>query len=97
MYTDLKFTPLMLLLSLLMSGQAFAADRIWDNELRRYLKEDDFKYEEFMTEEEAVENHTSEIAADPQRAHSPYGRKERTDRATNWLEVSRRIVRGLYW
>ena len=54
MYTDLKFTPLMLLLSLLMTGQAFAADRIWDNELRRYLKEDDFKYEEFMTEEEAV-------------------------------------------
>jgi hypothetical protein len=54
MYTDLKFTPLMLLLSLLMAGQAFAADRIWDNELRRYLKEDDFKYEEFMTEEEAV-------------------------------------------
>ena len=31
-----------------------SAERIWDNELRRYLKDDDFKYEEFMTEEEAV-------------------------------------------
>jgi len=33
---------------------AFAAERVWDNELRRYLKDDDFKYEEFMTEEDAV-------------------------------------------
>lgn len=33
---------------------ALAAERIWDSELKRYLKEDDFKYEEFMTEEEAV-------------------------------------------
>ncbi len=31
-----------------------AAEKIWDNELRRFLKDDDFKYEEFMTEEEAV-------------------------------------------
>jgi hypothetical protein len=31
-----------------------AAERIWDNELRRYLKDDDFKYEEFMSEEEAI-------------------------------------------
>lgn len=33
---------------------ALAAEKIWDSELKRYLKEDDFKYEEFMTEEEAV-------------------------------------------
>jgi hypothetical protein len=33
---------------------AWAGEKIWDNELRRYLKDDDFKYEEFMTEEEAV-------------------------------------------
>ena len=32
----------------------FAGEKIWDNELRRFLKDDDFKYEEFMTEEEAV-------------------------------------------
>ncbi len=31
-----------------------AGEKIWDNELRRFLKEDDFKYEEFMTEEEAL-------------------------------------------
>ena len=33
---------------------ALAGEKIWDSELRRFLKEDDFKYEEFMTEEEAV-------------------------------------------
>jgi hypothetical protein len=33
---------------------ALSAERIWDNELRRYITDDDFKYEEFMTEEEAV-------------------------------------------
>ena len=32
----------------------FAGEKIWDNELRRFLKDDDFKYEEFMTEEEAL-------------------------------------------
>ena len=31
-----------------------AGEKIWDNELRRFLKDDDFKYEEFMTEEEAL-------------------------------------------
>ncbi len=41
-------------LIVLSSTPVWAAERIWDNELRRYLKEDDFKYEEFMTEEEAV-------------------------------------------
>lgn len=33
---------------------ALATEKIWDNELRRFLKDDDFKYEEFMTEEDAV-------------------------------------------
>lgn len=33
---------------------AMATEKIWDAELRRFLKDDDFKYEEFMTEEEAV-------------------------------------------
>jgi hypothetical protein len=54
MYTKLKYPSLVLLLSLTLPTAAFAAERIWDNELRRYLKDDDFKYEEFMTEEEAV-------------------------------------------
>lgn len=33
---------------------ALAGEKVWDNELRRFLKDDDFKYEEFMTEEEAL-------------------------------------------
>ena len=33
---------------------ALAGEKIWDNELRRYVTEDDFKYEEFMTEEQAL-------------------------------------------
>ncbi|MGQ0811171.1 MAG: FMN-binding protein [Nitrospiraceae bacterium] len=33
---------------------AVGAERIWDNELRRYVTEQDFKYEEFMTEDEAI-------------------------------------------
>ena len=32
----------------------YATEQVWDDELRRYLKDDDFKYEEFMSEEEAV-------------------------------------------
>ena len=36
------------------SFPALATEKVWDNELRRFLKDDDFKYEEFMTEEEAV-------------------------------------------
>jgi hypothetical protein len=39
---------------MLSASDALAAERIWDNELRRYVTEDDFKYEEFMTEEDAV-------------------------------------------
>lgn len=31
-----------------------AAEKTWDSELRRYVTEADFKYEEFMTEEDAV-------------------------------------------
>ncbi|MDP1947151.1 MAG: FMN-binding protein [Nitrospirota bacterium] len=33
---------------------ALAGEKIWDSELRRYVTEEDFKYEEFMTEEEAL-------------------------------------------
>ena len=44
---------------------AFASEKIWDAELRRYLKDDDFKYEEFMSEEEAVKT----ILPKSQRVH----------------------------
>ena len=33
---------------------ALGGEKIWDSELRRYVTEDDFKYEEFMTEEQAL-------------------------------------------
>jgi len=33
---------------------ALATEKVWDSELRRYITDDDFKYEEFMTEDEAV-------------------------------------------
>jgi hypothetical protein len=33
---------------------AWPAERIWDNELHRYVTDDDFKNEEFMTEEDAI-------------------------------------------
>jgi hypothetical protein len=36
------------------SVDAYSAERIWDNELRRYVTDEDFKYEEFMTEDEAL-------------------------------------------
>lgn len=42
-----------------------ASEKVWDAELRRYLKDDDFKYEEFMTEEEAVKT----ILPKSQRVH----------------------------
>lgn len=36
------------------SVPALATEKVWDSELRRYITDDDFKYEEFMTEDEAV-------------------------------------------
>lgn len=42
-----------------------AAERIWDSELRRYVTEEDFKYEEFMTEEAALK----EILPKSRRVH----------------------------
>ena len=42
-----------------------ASEKVWDAELRRYLKDDDFKYEEFMSEEDAVKT----ILPKSQRVH----------------------------
>ena len=55
-------TTLLLLASAL---PVFAGEKIWDAELRRYLKDDDFKYEEFMSEEDAVKT----ILPKSQRVH----------------------------
>jgi hypothetical protein len=56
MFTDMTSIRVLVLAILFVSSSpaVTAAERIWDNELRRYLKDDDFKYEEFMSEEEAV-------------------------------------------
>ncbi|MCC6139317.1 MAG: FMN-binding protein [Nitrospira sp.] len=47
-------TVTMAVLCLASALPALASEKVWDSELRRYLKDDDFKYEEFMSEEEAV-------------------------------------------
>lgn len=55
MFADMKHLwTVAAVLIVLSSTPVWAAEKIWDNELRRYLKDDDFKYEEFMSEEEAV-------------------------------------------
>ena len=55
MFTHVRRTSLLLsIVGLIFATEVFAAERIWDSELRRYVTEDDFKYEEFMTEEEAL-------------------------------------------
>jgi hypothetical protein len=56
MFTDMTSIRVLVLAILFVSSSpaVTAAERIWDNELRRYLKDDDFKYEEFMSEEEAI-------------------------------------------
>ena len=54
MFTHVRCTTLLLSLGLILATDVFAAERIWDNELRRYVTEEDFKYEEFMTEETAL-------------------------------------------
>jgi len=40
----------------LWTTEVFSGERIWDNELRRYVTEQDFKYEEFMTEDDALKH-----------------------------------------
>lgn len=56
MFSTLSAYRTLIILTVIMASAcpALAAEKVWDNELRRYLKDDDFKYEEFMTEEEAV-------------------------------------------
>ena len=54
MFTRVRGTSLLLSLGLILATDVFAAERIWDNELRRYVTEEDFKYEEFLTEEAAL-------------------------------------------
>lgn len=54
MFTRVILSFFLLFLSMTAAIDASATERIWDSELRRYVEESDFKYEEFMTEEEAL-------------------------------------------
>ncbi|OGW50724.1 MAG: hypothetical protein A2V62_12365 [Nitrospirae bacterium RBG_19FT_COMBO_58_9] len=56
MFTNLSAyrTIVIVVLFIFSALPALAGEKIWDNELRRYVTEEDFKYEEFMTEEEAL-------------------------------------------
>jgi hypothetical protein len=55
MFAHLRLSSLLLVIGLTLAADAFAAERIWDNDLKRYLTEEETNHAEvFMTEEEAV-------------------------------------------
>ena len=55
MFTHVRFTSLLVFIGLVVATDAFAAERIWDNDLKRYLTEEETNHAEvFMTEDEAV-------------------------------------------
>ncbi|MDP1770574.1 MAG: FMN-binding protein [Nitrospirota bacterium] len=54
MFALVTLSALLFSTGLILTAEASAAERVWDSELRRYVTEDDFKYEEFMTEEDAL-------------------------------------------
>lgn len=55
MFTHLRSSALLILIGLLFTTTVFGAERIWDNDLKRYLTEEETSHAEvFMTEEEAV-------------------------------------------
>ena len=55
MFTHVRFTSLLIFIGLVSATGVFAAERIWDNDLKRYLTEEETNHAEvFMTEEDAV-------------------------------------------
>ena len=55
MFAHVRFASLLIFIGLVSSTDVFAAERIWDNDLKRYLTEEETNHAEiFMTEEEAV-------------------------------------------
>lgn len=55
MFAHVRFSSLLILLGLVLATDVYAAERIWDNELKRYLTEEEVNHAEvFMTEEDAV-------------------------------------------
>ena len=55
MFAHVRLTSLLVFIGLVVAIDAFAAERIWDNDLKRYLTEEETNHAEvFMTEDEAV-------------------------------------------
>jgi len=55
MFAHVRSGFLLLVVGLVLTTDAFAAERIWDNDLKRYLTEEETNHAEvFMTEEDAV-------------------------------------------
>jgi len=55
MFTHLRCAALLLSVGLILAADVFAAERIWDNDLKRFLTQAEIDHAEvFMTEEEAV-------------------------------------------
>lgn len=55
MFAHVRSGFLLLVVGLVLTTDAFAAERIWDNDLKRYLSEEETNHAEiFMTEEDAV-------------------------------------------
>ncbi len=55
MLAHVRSTSLLILIGLVAATDVFAAERIWDNDLKRYLTEEETNHAEvFMTEEDAV-------------------------------------------
>ena len=55
MFAHVRSGSLLLVVGLILATDAFAAERIWDNDLKRYLTEEEINHAEvFMTEEDAV-------------------------------------------
>ncbi len=55
MFAHVRFSSLLTLIGLVLATDVFAADRIWDSDLKRYLTEEEINPAEvFMTEEDAV-------------------------------------------
>ncbi len=55
MFAHVRFSALLILIGLVSATDLFAAERIWDSDLKRYLTEEETNHAEvFMSEEEAV-------------------------------------------
>ncbi|MEO6112579.1 MAG: hypothetical protein ABIQ24_12245, partial [Nitrospiraceae bacterium] len=55
MFAHVRSSSLLIVMGLVLATDVFAAERIWDNDLKRYLNEEEINHAEvFMTEEDAV-------------------------------------------